>query len=58
MNFAVARCALANTHYLEMKKTQDWQCLRDGFPALVVELDGAGESVHSPILLFKFCLLY
>lgn len=40
MNIAVARCASASTHYLAMKKIQDWQCLKDAFPSLVVELDG------------------
>lgn len=37
MNFVVARRALGNTHYLEMKKIHDCQSLRDDFPALAVE---------------------
>lgn len=37
MNFVVARHALGSTHYLEMKKIHDYQCLRDGSPALAVE---------------------
>jgi hypothetical protein len=39
MNLAVAKRSLGSTHYLELevKKTHNCQCLRDGFPALVVE---------------------
>lgn len=40
MTIAVARCASESTHYLAMKKIQDWQCLKDAFPSLVVESDG------------------
>uniref|UniRef100_A0A452Y594 Uncharacterized protein n=1 Tax=Aegilops tauschii subsp. strangulata TaxID=200361 RepID=A0A452Y594_AEGTS len=58
MNIAVARCASASTHYLAMKKIQDWQCSKDAFPSLVVELDGVGEAVYSFILSFGYCLLY
>jgi hypothetical protein len=58
MNFAVVRCALGSMHYLGMKKTQDCQCSKDGFPSLVVELGGVGEEVYSSICLFCYCLLY
>jgi hypothetical protein len=37
MNFAVVKRALESTHYLEMKKIHDGQCLRDGYLALAVE---------------------
>uniref|UniRef100_A0A0D3G3X7 Uncharacterized protein n=1 Tax=Oryza barthii TaxID=65489 RepID=A0A0D3G3X7_9ORYZ len=56
MNFASARPALAGTHYLQMKKIQDWQCLRDDFPSLVVELVGAGFLC--PLIWYIAALLY
>ncbi|KAK1693636.1 hypothetical protein QYE76_010333 [Lolium multiflorum] len=56
MNFAVVRCASGSTRYLGMKKTQDWRCLKDGFPSLVVELDGVGFLC--PLIWYIAALLY
>uniref|UniRef100_A0A0E0KZ81 Uncharacterized protein n=1 Tax=Oryza punctata TaxID=4537 RepID=A0A0E0KZ81_ORYPU len=56
MSFAIARPALAGTHYLQMKKIRDWQCLRDDFPSLVVELVGAGFLC--PLIWYIAALLY
>ncbi|KAF6988570.1 hypothetical protein CFC21_006085 [Triticum aestivum] len=56
MNIAVARCASASTHYLAMKKIQDWQCSKDAFPSLVVELDGVGFLC--PLIWYIAALLY
>jgi hypothetical protein len=52
MNFSVAKRALGNTHWLEVKKTHNCQCLRDDFPALAVQWDGVGESIEFSLLLF------
>lgn len=56
MIFAAARCALASTHYLAMKKTQGWQCSKEAFPSLVVELDGVGFLC--PLIWYIAALLY
>uniref|UniRef100_A0A452Y587 Uncharacterized protein n=1 Tax=Aegilops tauschii subsp. strangulata TaxID=200361 RepID=A0A452Y587_AEGTS len=60
MNIAVARCASASTHYLAMKKIQDWQCSKDAFPSLVVELDGVGFLLGflCPLIWYIAALLY
>jgi hypothetical protein len=52
MNFAVAKCALGSTHWLEVKKIHICQCLRAGFRALAVEWDGVGESVEFSLFFF------
>uniref|UniRef100_A0A0E0BYB2 Uncharacterized protein n=1 Tax=Oryza meridionalis TaxID=40149 RepID=A0A0E0BYB2_9ORYZ len=38
INFAIVRAVLASIHCSEMKKTHGWQCLKDDFLALVVQL--------------------
>jgi hypothetical protein len=53
MNFAVAKCALGSTHWLEVKKIHNCQCLRAGFPALAMEWDGVGELVEFSLFLLS-----